>query len=166
MVIALLLAAAGFPTLIGPAADGKVQCFSPDPARKVCASITRFAPGAEGVIGTATTAVIGREPPVTMTTSSADTIEGARLCGVTQAADLVGATFTIAGAPADPAKTETLRDAVAKGMSPLVGHKICLTFVPDGSQFMVHTSLDDLPRPDLDQRMAWVSPADGWKVAP
>jgi hypothetical protein len=31
---------------------------------------------------------------------------------------------------------------------------------------MVHTSLDDLPRPDLDQRMAWVSPADGWKVAP
>lgn len=80
--------------------------------------------------------------------------------------DLTAATFTINGSPPDDNQTAQLRKAILSGWSAILNHSVCVSFVADGSQFVAHTAVDGLPRPNLDQRMMWVETKDGWKVGP
>ena len=155
-----------FPDPIGRANDGKAQCYSPDLARKVCASLATYAMNADGGVENTATVLLSKEPVGTMTTVSPVTAVGGRLCGVMRAADLDGAKFMVSGAPADAARAAQLHTAVAGAFTAIIDHTVCVTFIADGSQFVAHTAFDGLPRPNLDQRVIWVSTADGWKVAP
>jgi len=169
-LVAAVAAAGGpapdFPVPIGPAADGKAHCYSPDMARKTCASLAIYSHNAAGDIVGATTVVLAKGPVVTMSTASVMTVEGGRLCSTLHKADLDAAQFTIDGAAPDDARAVQFHNAVADQFSPIIDHKVCVTYEPDGSGFTAHTSFDGLPRPSLDQRVIWVTPADGWKVTP
>jgi len=155
-----------FPAPIGQAADGKAHCYSPDIVRKTCASLANYSRNAAGDIVGETTVVLGKSPIVTMSTASAMTVEGGRLCSTLRKADLEAAKFTVDGAAPDDARAVQLHNAVSDQFSPIVDHQVCVSYEPDGSGFMAHTSFDGLPRPSLDQRVIWVTPADGWKVTP
>jgi hypothetical protein len=168
MAILTLLAAvaAAFPAPITPAADGKAHCYSPDQARKVCASLAVYSLTADGGVIGETTVAIARNPTITMTTASAMTVTNGRLCSVLLKENVAGAKFVIDGADPDDARATQLRNAVANEFSPIIGHTVCVSYEPDGSGFTAHTAFDGLPRPSLDQRVIWVSPGDGWKVEP
>ncbi|MGH7024794.1 MAG: hypothetical protein ACREEB_14560 [Caulobacteraceae bacterium] len=165
-VLATAGAATPLPEPIAPASQGQAQCYSPNLAAKTCASIAVYARNAAGVIQNTATVLIAKDPPVTMTTVSPVTATNNRLCGSTRAEDLNAATFTVGGAPADDARALQLHEGVNRAFAPIIDHTLCVTFVADGSQFVAHSALDGLPRPGLDQRVMWVSLADGWKVAP
>jgi len=171
MVLALLAALVGdappaFPDPIAPASEGKAQCYSPNIARKVCASLAIYGRGADGGLVNTTTVLLANAPPITMTTVSNVTDSNGRLCGVMQIAELDAAKFTVSGAPADAARADQLHTAVANAFASIIDHTLCVSFVVDGSGFTARSTLDSVPRPTLDQRVIWVSPTDGWKVAP
>jgi hypothetical protein len=155
-----------FPAPIGPAASGKAHCYSPDIVRKTCASMAIYSRNAAGDLFGATTVVLGKAPIVTMSTTSAMTVEGGRLCSTLRKADLDAAKFAVDGVAPDDARDVQLHNAVSDQFSPIVDHRVCVSYEPDGSGFTAHTSFDGLPRPSLDQRVIWVAPADGWKVMP
>lgn len=170
-ILALLAALASdvapdLPEPIAPAALGKAQCYSPDLARKVCRSINTYALRPDGQIANTATVVIEKSPAVLITTVSISTVVNRRVCTVVKKGDLLAATFTVNGdAPAED-QTAQLRVAILSGWAGLIDHAVCVSFVADGSGFVAHTAFDGLPRPNLDQRMMWVTPKDGWKVAP
>lgn len=170
-ILALLAAVAAnaapaLPDPLGPAALGKVQCFSPDLARKVCASINAFSLRPDGQIADSATVIVEKTPLVEVTTVSTATVANGRVCSVMKKDDLLAASFTVNGTAPSDTELAQLRGAIANGWAALVDHSVCISFVADGSRFVAHTAFDGLPRPNLDQRMIWVAPEDGWKVAP
>ncbi len=169
VVLALLAAlfadaAPALPAPIGPASAGKAQCFSPDLAHKLCASLNTYAQRPDGQIADTSTVLLEKTPAVVMTSTSTASVANGRVCTVIKKDDLLAARFTVNGAAPDDAQIDKLRQAILSGWAALIDHTVCVGYVADGSQFVAHTAFDGLPRPNLDQRMMWVSPEDGWKV--
>ena len=159
-------AVAPLPDPLGPAAQGQVQCYAPDRARRTCASLAGYAVGADGAIINTALVLISRAPKITMETSAPVTRKEGRVCGAMQPPDLETARFLYEDAPPDAAKAAELKEAVKRAYGPIMGHEICTAFVPDGGGLTARITEDGLPRPGLDERVIWVSPADGYKVSP
>jgi hypothetical protein len=135
-------------------------------ARKVCASLSSFKRRADGGIDNTSTVLLAKTPVVLMTTVQDATANIGRLCESMTAGDVATAQFQVDGAALDDAKSAQLRAEVTHVFADIIDHMVCTTFVADGSHFVAHLSLDGVPRPAVDQRVMWVNPADGWKVAP
>ena len=153
-----------FPPPIAQASAGKAQCYSPDLAHKACASLNSYALRPDGQIANTSTVILEKTPAVVMTSVSTASVVNGRICTVMRKDDLLAAQFTVNGAMPDAAQIASLRQAIVNGWAALIDHTVCVSYVADGSQFVAHTAFDGLPRPNLDQRMMWVSPEDGWKV--
>lgn len=165
-LFAALLADAtpALPAPISQASAGKAQCYSPDLAHKACASLNTYVVRPDGTIANSATVILEKTPAVIMTSVSTASVVNGRICTVLKKDDLLSAQFTVNGAPPDDAELARLRQAILTGWAALIDHTVCVSYVADGSQFVAHTAFDGLPRPNLDQRMMWVSPQDGWKV--
>ncbi|HEY1880736.1 MAG TPA: hypothetical protein VGG68_12465 [Caulobacteraceae bacterium] len=165
-LLAVLLADAppALPAPIAPASAGKAQCYSPDIAHKVCASLNTYALRPDGQIANTATVMIEKTPAVVITSVSAASVVNGRICTVIKKDDLLAARFTVNGATPGDTEIARLRQAILTGWAALIDHTVCVSYVADGSQFVAHTAFDGLPRPNLDQRVIWVSPEDGWKV--
>jgi hypothetical protein len=168
LALSMMLAAAASADSdpLAPAMAGQVQCYTPDTARRTCRSIGAYAKGAGGVQNTAIV-LVSATPLVTMETTAPVQVKGRAICGTLATRDLATARFRIDGQPADPQRLEGLRNAVGKAMEPLIGHEICSSNLASGSGPMTaQASLDGKRAPTLDQQMIWVSPRDGYRVAP
>ena len=73
----------------------------------------------------------------------------------------------VAGTPASPAQAARIRATLKRKYAPISGKLVCSAIV-HGEQQMetVETSIDGKRTPALDYAMKWVSPKDGWTVAP
>lgn len=149
---------------LAPAAEGKVQCYSPNTAAKSCVSIGSYLVDAKGVIQNDAVVMVSSSPFVVMTTRSAVTIKGGGDCGVLRPEHITTATFAIEGRPADAEQTKRLRAAMVGTMKPMMGHEVCVYYRPQGEGVLATSTVDGKPRPQMDQRVLWVTPADGWRV--
>jgi hypothetical protein len=171
----LILAAAtalASPTLagplgpLGPAAEGKVQCFQPNEAARTCQSIGAYRFGPNGEIENIATMMILTGPVVIMTTRAPAHIKGDRDCGTLRPEHIDRSTFSFDGKPANAAQTAALRAQMKASLAATFGHEACSAYMPNGSALLATSTLDGAPRPALDQKMIWVSPSDGYRVAP
>ena len=149
---------------LAPAADGKVQCYSPNAAAKSCQSIGAYQVDAKGVIQNDAVVMINSSPLLVMTTRSAVTLKGGADCGVLRPEHIAGATFTVEGRPADAGQTARLRGAMLGTMKPMLGHEICVYYRAQGDGVLATSTIDGKPQPQMDQHVMWVSPAEGWRV--
>jgi hypothetical protein len=155
---------AALPELIAPAAEGKLQCYSPDAGRKTCRSIAGYGTGPNGRIDDIAVVLISADPPVTMETVSPVEVRGRQICGRISSRDIDAAKFLVAGAAASPTQTASLREGMRSALKEVFGKEICTTFVPDGEAFIARGTADG-KRLD-DQRVIWVSPEEGYLVGP
>ena len=149
---------------LAPAGEGKVQCYSPNTAARSCQSIGAYQVDAKGVIQNDAVVMVTSSPLLIMTTRSAVTIKAGGDCGVLRPAHIASATFTVEGRPADAAQTARLRAAMLGSMKPMLGHEICVYYRPQGEGVLATSTVDGRPEPEMDQRVMWVSPSDGWRV--
>jgi len=151
---------------ITPAAQGQLQCYTPDVARKTCRSLAAYKGGAKGAIDNTAIVLISQSPSISMTTVSPVAIKANQVCGVIRPRDIDAASFTLGGRPADPAQTATLRQQMRSAMSGSFGHEICTTYISAGGSLLAKVTIDGVSQPTMDQRVIWVSPTDGYKVSP
>jgi hypothetical protein len=149
---------------LAPAAQGKVQCFSPNTAARTCQSIGAYRITPAGAIENEAIVMVSTSPLVVMTTVAPVQIKAGADCGVMLAKYLTSATFTVDGRPLDAAQTAKLRAAFTEAMRATLGHEICVSYRPQGEGVLATSTLDGTPRPEMDQKVLWVSPADGWRV--
>jgi len=152
---------------LGPlaqAADGKVQCYVPNTVAKSCQSIGAYRITPAGAIENEATVMVSSSPLVIMTTHSLVQIKGGADCGVIREKDIASAHFTLEGQPAAPDRIAALRAAMLGAMRPMFNHEICVFYRPQPDGLLATTTVDAKPRPEMDQKVLWVSPADGWKV--
>ncbi|HVC59441.1 MAG TPA: hypothetical protein VND19_03620 [Acetobacteraceae bacterium] len=151
---------------ITPAAQGQLQCYTPDVARKTCQSLAAYKGGANGAIDNIAIVLISQIPPVVMTTDSPVVIKANQVCGSIRPQDIDAASFTVGGGPADPAQTATLRQQMESAMKGLFGHEICTAYVSAHGSLLATVTVDGVSQPTMDQRVIWVSPTDGYTVSP
>jgi hypothetical protein len=151
---------------LAPAAEGKLQCFHPNEVAKTCQSIGSYKISPGGEIENTASMMISSSPQVVMTTHAPATIKAGKDCGVLKAEHIDASTFVVEGKPADAQQTAALRAQMKVALKGVIGHEVCSAYLPNGAALMASSTFDGLARPDLDQKMIWVSPADGYKVAP
>jgi len=165
LIVAAAVAGAAPEDPIGPAKQGLVQCYAPDAAKKTCRSIGAYAVQADGTIQNAATTLISKSPAIVMRTTAPVKIKAGAVCGVIQQADLDNASFTYEGAALQGDDLAKLKAAIGSAMTPLIGHEVCTTFTANGDMLSGEVSLDGARKPDMDQKVVWVSPSD-YSVAP
>ena len=167
--------AAAFPSISGPAfatdplapaRAGKGQCYAPHTARKTCQSIGWYSWQADGRISNRAELLVPSTPPVVLTVTSPVIVRGEAVCGPLRAEDIAAATVTVDGKPAPEEAAGQVRQLMIQAMQPFTGKEICTSYIADGEFLRAEATLDGVARPDLNQRVLWVSPSDGYRVAP
>lgn len=169
IALALGLLTAGAPPPADPLAPvlkGQVQCYSPDVARKTCRSIGGYVPNPDGSYQNKATVLLSASPLIVMETVAPVTVKHGAVCGAVTPHDIETAHFTIEGQPANAAQAERLRAALTQAEAAIFDHEICTAEGVVGGAATAEVSVDGARTPTMDQRMVWVSPADGFKVAP
>lgn len=166
LALLMLVQAAAAPSMdpLAPAWNGRVQCHNPDLARKTCQSIGSYARAADGTIRNTAVVLLNAQPLIVMTSVEPVTIKDGAICGKISLSGKDA--FTVDGAPAPEAVAATLREAVATAMAPLRDREICTSYVDDGDGLRAQVRVDAAPRPDLDIRVRWVHPSEGFGVRP
>ncbi len=152
--------------VLGPARQGQLQCFEPNVTTKTCQSLGGYTFAANGVIDNMAWVLIMPEPVVIMRVSSPVVVRNNAICGPLSAADIARATFTIDGAPASEADTRDLRTGLTEQLAPMLNQESCLTMTADGDGFRADTTVGGTPQPQQTQRVIWIGPNDGYRVAP
>jgi hypothetical protein len=157
---------ATLPSPIGSASEGKLQCYAPNLSTKSCQSLAAYQFAPDGSIINPATVLISAAPIITMRTVTSVKIKADAVCGFIRQADLDRATFTIGDATANAAQTTMLRQQMAAAQKGIFGHEVCTNYIPQGDVLVGKVYIDGVLQPAMDQKVVWVSPADGFKVQP
>lgn len=169
ITLALTLALAPFAPLqsaadpLAPARDGRLQCHEPDTARKTCAALAGYSFAADGTITNHAEIMLNPSPLIVMRDEQPVVVRDGEVCG--PFGDFADAVFTLDGQPADPSLATMIRGQVAAAFAAL-GTEGCTRYLPQGDGWLAEVIIDGHPRPDLNQPVIWVSPSDGYTVAP
>ena len=158
--------AAPLPSPIAQASSGMLQCYVPNPVTKSCQSSAAYQSAPDGGILNPSTVLLSRVPAITMLTVTPVTIKAGQVCGTLRAEDIAAATFTVDGAPASPTDTAQFRQQMAGAEQSILGKEICTAYLPVGDALLAKASVAGVAEPAMDQKVIWVSPADGYKVRP
>ncbi len=164
LILASPAAAAADP--LAPARAGQLQCINPNVAAKTCQAMGTFTVAADGSYQTVTRTVINPQPLIIMEVKGKGKAEGELTCGTLDKADYEAATFTMDGAAMAEEIAGTIRTQLLGAIAPLAGKKACIAQKPEGDLILAEVTLDGTARPDLTQKMLWVKPDAGYKVAP
>src|SRR5262249_29566619 len=124
----------------------------------------------KGGIENPASVLINPNPAIVMNTVSPVTIRKGQVCGYLRKADIETAHFTVNGAEADSATSASLRQRVTVLFAPMLDHEICTAYIPKQGgakdELIAKATVDGAPMPGPEQIVIWVSPSDGYKVAP
>ena len=171
-LIALLLAFAPGPVTaesadpLAPSLKGQLHCYGPNVERKTCVSIGAYAKDAQGVIQNTAVVLMASSPQIVMTTKAPVEVKAGAVCGYIRLRDLETASFVIDGTPADATDAEAVRKAVAPAYAPFLDKEFCTVYRASGSALVGEVTVDGVRRRELDQRVRWISPSDGYVVKP
>jgi hypothetical protein len=167
LVMPVAATGAVLPPPIADAAREKLQCYQPDMVRKTCRSMASYGSDASGKIINPATVLISARPAIVMATTTRVVVRAGRVCGVIRQEDVAAAEFTVDGLPATPEQTTMLREQVAVIQKPMIGPEICTAYVRDGAMLVAKATIGGVAtKPAMDQKVIWVTPTEGYRVAP
>lgn len=165
MMIAMLLALSD---PLAPAARGEMQCYAPDVARRTCWALASYVRQADGsYLNTARVLADPTRDIAVEATTIVHVIDDS-VCGRVKRADMLSARLFIAGVaqPASKARPILARLADAQEAAGSFGPMICTRYVADGDILYAAMSADGVYEPELDTKVIWVRPDQGYRVAP
>ncbi|MCS6624504.1 hypothetical protein N0B44_16415 [Roseibacterium beibuensis] len=148
---------------LAPARSGQLQCHEPKAAEKTCAALAGYTFGADGVIINHAEIMLNPAPLIVMRDDEPVVVRDGAVCGPMSGFE--DAVFTVNGQPADPQMAEMVRGQVTAAFAAL-GTEGCTRYTPQGDGWLAEVSIDGQPRPEFNQTVVWVSPADGYTVRP
>ena len=168
MLLALLAAAsAAYAAPLTPAAQGQVQCYVPDTTKKTCSSMAYYVVRDDGSFDNRAVVLINKAPAVTLDTTTRVTIKNGAVCGALRAEEIAAGKVTAGGRTMTAEEASPVLNSITQALTPVIGHEICTVFAPDASgKLTAQATMDGQRQPEQDQPVLWVSPSDGYTVAP
>ncbi len=165
MALATAASTPAYPDPLAPAASGQMQCYAPTD-HKTCASLAGYTSNGDGSYANVAMVLLSKEPVVVMRTTTPVAIKAGAVCGAIRKADIAGGSLSVNGQAMAADKAAPILDRIAGQLGAILDHEICTTYVPAGAGFIAKATMDGKPQPDQDQKVIWVSAADGYTVAP
>lgn len=147
--------------ILQPARQGQIQCFQPNIYARTCKIMAAYSFADDGGIQSTAQMLMDETGPAVLVLTSPVVIKDRSVCGNLE--NLPNAHFVVAGQPATSGQEAGYR--LMLSVAPRRG-EVCARWVGDGNGYMAYGSLDGKPKRDLDQRMIWVEPGEGYRVAP
>jgi hypothetical protein len=151
---------------LAEAHQGKFQCYLQDAARKTCRAIARYDFGADGKIANPALVLVQAQPVMVMAVTSEVEEKGGAVCGIARSEDIDQARLAVADRTLTPEETVVVKSQIKTAMAARLGKEICTTYVAQGDQFKAQVTVNGAPAPELTAQVVWVSPEDGYIVAP
>ena len=172
MLIVLLAAAAAsqapvtaYPAPLAPAATGQAQCYGPSD-HKTCRSLATYTANGDGTFANGASVMLSSQPLVLLDTTTQVSIKGQAVCGAIHRADVLAGKLSVNGTQLPAEQAKPLLTNIATALDKIIEHEICTTYVPNGTGLVAKATMDGVAQPDQDQAVIWVSPSDGYTVAP
>jgi hypothetical protein len=171
LFVSLLIAATAIskPNPANPLAlaeQGLSQCWVPDAIRKTCRVIASYRKTGPGTYDNK--AVVGLSPqgPMSVETHTPVTVRGDSVCGKVRTEDVETGTLRKSDQVVSSAEAQPVLREIARVVAPLNGQETCTRYESSGISFTAKVSIDGRYRPENDTEVKWISPADGYTVAP
>jgi len=165
--IALVLTAANVTEQMAPAKQGMLQCQMPDVLFKTCFSLSKVYQNGPSTWVFDTQMVVDLQSSVIASIKDTVFVRGTEVCKAASAIDVSKFTFSLEGRSLPSAEAAKYREKLRRFYAAFGGKMICTEVVPNEQGMdMVHTTVDGKRFPAGDYAMKWVSPKDGWTVAP
>ncbi len=158
-------AAASLSPPIAPAASGEMQCLAPNTLNKTCQSIDAFKLNAKGGIDNTAMLLVSQSPVVIMTTHTQVVVRDNQVCSPMRPEDIGNAIFSVDGKPATDDQANTFRAVLQAAMVTSFGREVCTAYLPGSNGLSTQVTVNGMVQPGS-QRVIWVAPGDGYKVAP
>ena len=149
---------------LAPARTGQMQCVSPNIANKTCFAIARFIPNADGGFTNDVTVLISPQMGLTMETVSAAHVENGQVCGTVILKDMMASKLSVNGTAMTEEQAGPIKAQILAAVTPMDGKKACSTYKAEGDMLSSETSLDGVAHPEMNQKLIWVKPEDGFKL--
>jgi hypothetical protein len=162
--LAAAFAAASSSNPLAFAENGQLQCYRPDVQKKTCQSIAAYRRTGPRTYDNMALIPVGAD--TTLETHTPVIIKGNAVCGFIRGQDTLAGTLRVAGQVVDADKAKPILERIAQAMAPMTDKEICTTYEPAGADFMAKISIGGSYRPDQDETVRWISPADGYTVTP
>ena len=152
------------PAPIAEANSGRMQCYSPNIARKTCQSMGGYKPGKSGVIDNTAVVLISPKPLVVMETVSPVKVKAGKVCGPLRAKDIDASKIMTNSKVVEGKQATAIRQQMKAALKNMLGHEVCTAYIPKDGMLLAKATLDGVEKPELDQKVIWVSRADGYKI--
>ena len=149
-----------------PAKAGKLECFAPNSEKKTCLDMTRYTWEANGQILEEDEYAISTNPLITAKNKDYVEIANGEACQVVSAPKILGANYFRDGVRVLESEEAQFRQRDLRQMSSLVGKRLCMSLSPYEGLFIAEYSIDGIPRPSATNRLKWISPDEGYVLAP
>jgi len=93
-------------------------------------------------------------------------IKNDAVCGFVRGQDVAAGTLRVDGQVVGAEKAKPILERIAEAMAQLSGKEICTKYEPSGTDFTAKISVGGTYKPDQDETVKWISPADGYTVTP
>ncbi len=145
---------------------GLLQCWRPDLSKKTCRVIAAYRKTGPGTYDDTGILALSSRRPITLETHSPVVVRGDAVCGAVRTEELRSSIVRDGARIVAPADAEPILDQIAQFMAPIDGQETCTRFEPSGPDFIAKISVAGRYRPQLDQKIKLISPADGYIVTP
>lgn len=147
-----------------PAKAGKIECYGPDFERKTCTVMTRYEWDSSGKVFAIQDGIFSTNPMVAMRSRESVTIKAAETCYDVKKYTREDLTFMEDGVPLPEPRQLELLEKYSRKYTEFVGKTICVEFSPYGSIFITQLTIDGTEFNSGANRMAWISPEDGFTL--
>lgn len=160
------LAAGAGANPLAPAASGQILCYKPDTAQKTCHSIAEYSALGGGSYTSKATILVSKSPLVVLRSATPVHEEGGAVCGVITEDQLSASTLIVNGNEMSADEAAPLLALGVSALDKIIGKNICTSYSDGNGGLEATATVDGQSRPDLTQSVLWVSPSDGYRVAP
>ena len=151
---------------LAPAASGQILCYKPDTAQKTCHSIAEYSALGGGSYTSKATVLVSKTPLVVLRSATPVHEAGGAVCGIITADQLSASTLIVNGREMSADDAAPLLALGVSALDKIIGKTICTSYSEGSGGLQATATVDGQSRPDLTQEVLWISPSDGYRVAP
>jgi len=147
------------------AGQGYLQCWRPNLLKKTCSGIASYRRTGPGAYDDDTILAIPGSKSLTVETHAAVSIKGGLVCGLVRKQDIESGILREGGRTVPSADAQPVLEQISHALESFDGEETCTRFESSGGNLVAKVSVNGRYRPDLDQKVIWISPTDGYSVA-
>jgi len=143
--------------------QGFLACHSPNADRKTCKSIETLERVRDDLYNSTTLMAVGHG--VTLEIYTPLWVVDDIVCGSIREQDLMAGVVRLNGREIAPQLAAPALDQALQQVRPFLDQQICTRYQPSGADFVAKNALGETYRPDWDEPVKMIDPADGYRVA-